>query len=1141
MPQLVVKTDRQIQIDILTKVIALLGINDVNPASVLDILTSAVAQQGFQQYVAMVQIARLVDLNAITGQDLDNKAFEYGLTRQQPEPSTGVIDVLRPAGFVKVSTTFYPGLPAPIIGNTVINVNDASNVLIGSSGTLILGRGTSNEEQVTYTSAPINNTNYWTYTVSPLAFNHAVSETVILAQGTDEVIQAGTVVSVAATGTNAQINFTTDNDATLLSGEAEVDNVNVTCSVAGSQGNIPIQAITGTSAFQTPPFPGAQALNPVKFTTGLDLETDDELRDSIRNWIQSLSRGVVAAIQNAIVGLVDPVTAKRVVSANIILPQTTAAPVLVYIDDGTGFEPSFADQGFEDILANSVGGETRFTLDNSPLVKAQVQSNASEPFNMSGGTSTLTYQVGIQTETITFQLSDFQFPSSATAYEIVAAINSRANLIEARTSQGGTQIVITAKADTNEDIQVTGGTANPIILFPTDLVSTLLFYVNDVLLSKDGQTALIDSGNLSPYNFTAIGASPWYLDIVVDGKVANPQVVTFVTGNFANPAAATVAEVVAVINSQLAGATALAINNSTQVRIASNTLLSDESQIHITGGTANDATNGLNFSTTAVIGTDGDYTLNRELGTIELESPLPANVNVSAGSLFTRAKLRATSPENYVVSNGQTLVIVVDGGSPQTITFDNTFGAGQSAVATAAFINKQLLGATAIVRTAGGLNYVEINTNSYSQSVGSIEILSSSTGNGGFGFPTNVTQTNQRPNQAFVVSNNAGPYLFAQNDSLVIILNNDIVNNTFSINLSYPGTVTTLTSTTQFSASGLGNVFLNDGELDSFYVAFTSGANTLSGNVASVSNVSGNTWQYNFTTLPGGLASYAIGDLVNFTNLSNAANSGYFVITGISTSGTGYVQVTNLQGAASPSETASAVLSQKRQVSAYTAIPGQVTVSSAFSNAPLVSDPFIVIPSTVQNLVDFIDNIRITAFSLSGVVEGVNDNTQLQLSSLALGSDGFIQASGGAANLQLAFPTTIVQGIQAYSFYTGLLAIVHKTIYGDDTDLVSFPGVGAAGITFYELAPTVREVEVNVTVTLAQGVTLSSIENSVASAITGYINNLGVGAEVVIEQIRAAVIAVPGVTDVVLNIPIANIPIADNELPRTKNSLITVG
>lgn len=1142
MAQLVVKTERQIQIDILTKIIALLGINDINPASVLDILTAAVAQQGFQQYVAMVQIARLVDINAISGQDLDNKAFEYGLIRQLPEPSTGVINILRPAGFVKVATTFYPGLPAPIVGNTTIYVNDASNALYASSGTLILGRGTSNEEEVTYSAAPIDNTNYWTFTVSPLAFNHAVSETVILAQGSDETIQAGTVVSVPATGTTAQINFTTDSKAILLSGESEVDNISVTCSSAGSQGNIPIQAINGTNAFQTPPFPGARAINPVKFTTGLDRETDDELRDAIQNWVQSLSRGVVGAIKNAIVGLVDPVTAKRVVSANIILPQSTAAPVLVYIDDGTGFEPSFSDQGFEDILDNSAGDETRFTLDNSPVVKAQIQSNAAQPFNMSGGTSTLTYNVGIQTETVTFQLSDFQFPSSATAYEVVAAINQNASLIEARTSQGGTQIVITAVADINEEIQVTGGTANAQLLFPTELVSTLQLYVDDILLSKDGQTALINSGNESPYNFNAIGASPWLLDVIVDGKTANPQTVTFQTSDFINPAQGTVAEVVAVINAQLAGATALAINNNTQVRIASNTELSTNSQIHITGGTANDPTNGLNFSTTNVVGTNGDYTFNRELGTIQLSEPLVANENVTAGSIYTRAKLRASLPENYTITNGQTLIIEVDGGSAQTVTFNNTFSTGQSALYTANFINQQLLGATAIVRMIGGLNYVEINTNSYAQGVGSLEILSSSTANGAFGFALNSLQTNQRPNQAYAVSENSGPYQFAQNDSLIIILDDDIVNNTFSINFSYPGSITSQNTTTQFSASGLGNVFLSDGELDNFYIAFLSGANTTVGNIASVQNVTSDTWKYNFSTLPAGLGSYAIGDLVYFTGLANAANSGYFVITGISTSGNGYVEVTNAQGATSVSETgASATMSEKRQISAYTAIPGQVTVSSAFSSAPAVSDPFIVIPSTITNLVDFIGNIRITAFSLSGVVAGVNDNTQLQVSSQSLGSNGYIQVSGGAANLQLDFPTTLVQGLQAYSYYTGLLAIVHKTIYGDDTDLVSYPGVGAAGITFYELAPTVREVEINVTLTLAQGITLSSVENSVASAISGYINNLGVGQEVVIEQIRAAVIATPGVIDVVLNDPTANIAIADNELPRTNNSLITIG
>ena len=148
--------------------------------------------------------------------------------------------------------------------------------------------------------------------------------------------------------------------------------------------------------------------------------------------------------------------------------------------------------------------------------------------------------------------------------------------------------------------------------------------------------------------------------------------------------------------------------------------------------------------------------------------------------------------------------------------------------------------------------------------------------------------------------------------------------------------------------------------------------------------------------------------------------------------------------------------------------------------------------------------------------------------------------SGGQANLQLGFPVIVARGLPAYDRYVGLTELVHKTIYGDDSDLVTYPGVGAAGITFYPLAPTVREVKVEIQTVLKPGIAISSVQNSVQSAISGYINNPGVGDEVVIEEIRAAVIAVPGLQDVVLNLPLANIPVASNELARTKSSLIKV-
>ena len=125
-----------------------------------------------------------------------------------------------------------------------------------------------------------------------LANNHSIQESVVLSQGADELVQAGTTVNVPATGTTAAISFTTDEDVVLPAGFAEVDNVSVTAVVPGSSGNISTNQLNGTQAFPTPPFTGARAINPAKFTTGADRETDDELKDSIRNWVQSLSRGV---------------------------------------------------------------------------------------------------------------------------------------------------------------------------------------------------------------------------------------------------------------------------------------------------------------------------------------------------------------------------------------------------------------------------------------------------------------------------------------------------------------------------------------------------------------------------------------------------------------------------------------------------------------------------------------------------------------------------------------------------------------------------------------------------------------------------------------------------------------------------------
>lgn len=1131
-------SERQIQSQLLATLIAQLGLNDVNPGSVVDIITQAVAQQGFSLYYQIAQLTRLVDLNALTGTDLDNKAFEYGLIRQLPVKAKGQISILRPAGFEKVATTFYAGSPAPIAGQSSINVNDASNSLIGTSGTLVIGRGTNNEEEVAYSAAPVDNTVFWTFTLtSPLVKDHAVEETVILKQGVDLVILAGTVVIVPPTGVSSQIQFVTDNDETLLSGEAEVDNVEITAVLAGTSGNIPVGAISGTLSLPNPPIAGAQAFNGIKFTTGKDRESDDELRDRIKNYIQGISKGVKQAILNAIVGLVDPGTAKRVVSANVVLPLAVAGDVKVYIDDGTGFEPSFDSVGFETVLPSSTGGEQRLQIQQFPVVKAQLESNSQEPYNMSAGVLTLQYEVGNVSETISFQPSDFATAEIATAEEIVALINDRTTLIEARTAETGTFILITAKADTNENIQVTGGSANAIINFPTDRKETINLYEDDVKLSKDGLTALLDSGNHAPYNLQAVGSFPHTLNIVVDGKTANPQVATLNMGDVSDPAAVTAQEIVDAINRDLAGVIASTIDTNTKVRLQSLTMLSSKSKLHVTGGSLNNAGNGLNFSTAEVVGSDGDYTFNRELGIIELAQPLAANKSITVGSIFTRGKIRAGNPELYFPNNGETLVVIVDGGSAETVTFDATFAGGKLAADTATFINSQLQGAIAIVREVGGFNYIEINTNTYEG--GSIEITSASTANSAFAFPLDEEFDSSTPDRAFLVSGATGPYNFAQGDSLVTVIDNDIVNNTFAILLNFQAAITGVTSSSIFAGSSLTSIFQTQNQLVDFYVAFLTGANTdTTGAVDTVAAQGSGIFRYHFATNPSLFSQFAVGDLVTFSNLDDSENTGSFVV---SAKGSNSIDVFNPAGVAATSQTGTSFLSQRRRITAYNNLSGQMTVGANFSSAPTTGVNFIVIPSTISNLVGYFNNTKITSYSLKGNAEGADNNTKLQLSSKSNGSDGYVQVTGGNANLQLQFSTIVTRGLQAYSYWTGLLKLVHQTIYGDDTQLEAFPGVGAAGITFRVLAPTVRQLDIQLKLTLANGVSIGSVQNEVKSAVSGYVNTLGVGDDVIIEEIRSAVIQIVGITDVVLLTPTANIAIADNERADVSDPNILIG
>lgn len=1370
------------------KILAKTGLNDLNPGSILLTLLQAAAQEDFAQYYQMLQIVRNYNLDTTTGTDLDNRAFEFGLSRRQPRASTGRISILREDTFVKKSTQFYTGFRSRISGDSEIFVNDGSKFpSSGAQQTIIIGRGTPNEEEVTYTpsgSNPQDNTNYFKITLDvPLTNDHALDESIILKQGTDTFIAAGTIVRVPASGRTPEITFSTTVNATILAGDDRVDDVNIAASQPGSTGNIGVNAITGTGAFSSPPFPGARAINDSAFSNGQDKETDTSLRSRIKSHIQALSQSTKAGISDAINGVVDPTTAKRVVSSNIILPDNVGLPVKVYIDDGTGFEPDFQEQGEEVVVASAQGGETRLQLDLFPLVKAQVETLSSEPYDMSTNGLTLNLAVGNASETISFFTNQFSIPEAATSEEIVRAINNSSNLVEARTAADHTKIVINAKTDVNEQIQVFGGTANAKLNFSTDLIQTFYLYKNDQLLSKDGLTAFIDSGNSEPYDFSGADRA---LSITVDGKTLNIQTATIHQSDFpslAAAASASAAQVAEIINAQIAGATAISING--KLRIISNTELSDASKIKINSSAAATV---LGYSLTEVVGQNEDYKLNPELGVIELTEPLVANDLVTAGTRNTQAFLTASIAQAYNFSGGETLDIVIDGGSTQTITFSAAIN--QSAAQTASIINAQLIGGTATTRTKGVDTFLEIRTNTLDSS-GTIEILSSSTGNTGFGFTLDTEMHNGLPHTAYQIAANSGPYAFVEGNTLVVVLDNDNTGKTFIITMHYDSTVTSGTSTTVFGASSLLPVFDTTGELIDFWAVFKTGANTISGAIQKVTNPTSNTFRYYYKNpAPVNFEDFGTGDQASFSGMNSASNNGNFLITNavvIATAhnpvitktisnpasltpasgdryligtaantvinansvidrnvanpsaltpsvndrhiiaagannvtipnvkglyvdstdvnvdeihgyryiinGTGlndwlghdnqiaqyngvgtpgwlfitpvdgdvaydensltfyqfdggsgtwsenkwggkagriatwsgsvwtftipldgevrnvtseskkvqyalstntwtindwggqanqiaewngstwiyevpttndtviitdetktyqyngsswilfafWIEVTNASGIAELATTAgTGLIGQRRQISAYNGISGSTTLSSTLRATPTVGDSFLVIPGTKENVVNYFNNTKITSLSTKAYIDLANQGDQIQISSKLNGSDGYVQVTGGKANDILQFSNSLAQGLRAYTYYVGLVKLVHSIIYGDEKDLVSYPGVGAAGVKFIINGPTVQEVSFSLNVKLAEGISLSNVENEVKTQVFSYVNSLGVAQEVILANIVENVMGIAGIVDVEITTPSANVPIAENERANTKSSIISV-
>ena len=658
-----IKSFNQILGDMIRRIVAETALNDLNAGSVLLTLLEAAAANDFENNTAILNVLELLNIDAIKNNDLDAKAGDFGLSRRAAIKASGLVNILN-TNITKRSTGLYVIKPAPIAGQTKIYVNSTAGW--SATGNLYIGRGTESfEGPVAYTAI----TQYPTYAeitlASALQKDHLLSDSVIDSQGEpDRLINAGTVVKIPANNQNPEVQYVTLRDAVIPSGEDIVTGVQVIALVAGSLGNAGINTIT---AFDVAPFAGAAVTNTTAFTNGLDIETDVELRNRLKSYAITLARGTAPSIIAAVIGVSDPDDANQVASAVITEPVKVGDPSILYIDDGSGFQPSFAGQSVDTLLTNATGKEEYFQLANYPVPRPQVVNVETGPFTLEDGAFLRVIVDGVE-ETIFFTSSQFLNMSAATLAEIVVAINDQSELFKARFTKISSAILLYPVAHDAEVIQVSplrdtdnaDFYANTILKFPTDEFSYIALYQNATRLHEKAKSATLTTTTYAQWNVT----TTTNIIIAVDGTPAQDR--SFALTDFPGAssfASLTIEDWVAAFNDKFAGLTA--ISTPSQTMIITSNKEGAESSIEVSGGTLlNKWFPNLPLSSA---GQTAQFELNRQTGNLRILTDILPGDNFSAGvedaKGFTNSSITTNGTYNFSSdANGRPaeMVVVVD-------------------------------------------------------------------------------------------------------------------------------------------------------------------------------------------------------------------------------------------------------------------------------------------------------------------------------------------------------------------------------------------------------------------------------------------------------------------------------------------------
>lgn len=627
------------------------GVSMVPGSPFLSILEAA-AQSDFRDTVTILQALNSWNLDFATGISLLRLGRAEGVEKIPLKAASGKVSIID-SSFTKIATKLYQGLASPIVGTSSIYVSDAAE--FPTAGYIYIGRNTpSYEGPLEYTSKT-DNGNYWTLTLSsPTVKFHNNTESVILAQGGNRPIGTDSLVRTPQANITTSVSFRFTYPSVIIDGETTIENVSVIAETPGTIGNVGANAI---KEFVTVPFAGATVINTAPFTNGTDLESDDSYRNRIKEARASRIKGTSLAITNSAIGITSPDENKTITSSSLVKRGSNST---LYIDDGTGYEEITQGAGIEVLTASAVGGEDAFETTFKPIAKAYLLNVYDAPYMLSDEKA-LSVRVGGVVSTHYFDDSEFIDINNASAYETASSINGNPNLLfSARTLNSGRRVVLFAKAETNEDIEVISiyNDANEILGFSSGVSYTTELYKNDIKLNKDGKTAVVYANDFGFWNALSGNQT---LIISIDGT---PSITfTFTSQDFIDNGTLyntigknSIDAWISVINAKVPGITA-GVDNGV-LFIKSNKGANSQSAIEILGGTLVD---NKVFNLDSDTGVDVDYYLDRNSGRIKLVTPLAAGDKLSLGSLSSRAFIQSGSIPTTTLASDTYAWLNVDG------------------------------------------------------------------------------------------------------------------------------------------------------------------------------------------------------------------------------------------------------------------------------------------------------------------------------------------------------------------------------------------------------------------------------------------------------------------------------------------------